>query len=173
MDYDQISSWFMNSIWGVIVLGAIGSIVTICLIKLIKKLYGFYHYSRYKFKQREYSKGLRSGLALRHILKEKDTDFAIVFMLYQISMLILACTSFILIISFLSFLVSNKEGQILTVLSLVVSILLFLNGRWIYEAYREFRIPYKKYIMPILDNLSDDFHKDKAASSEKEGKSDS
>lgn len=152
----------MNSIWGVIILGAIGSIAATCLIKLFKKLYGLYHYSRYKFKVREYNKGVKGGAALGYILKKRDTNFAIIFMLYRFSRLVLSCTSLVLIISTLSYLASNKDNQVLTIFSFLFSVLLFLNFRWIYEEYREVKTPYKKYVLPVLNKLSDDFYKRKA-----------
>lgn len=149
MDLSSITNWLRTSLLGVIVLGALGSLLAILLLGLGKFLLVRCHVGVRAWKKREYDLGWKTGAVLGYLDVRKDPTLAAYFTAYLLARFILAVfASLILFMVFYSLVPTS--GPALRPTTFVLATLFFVSLRWLYEEYRDIRSLYKHEIYPIL-----------------------
>ncbi|MCH8042017.1 MAG: hypothetical protein IH977_17010 [Nitrospinae bacterium] len=150
MELSLIANWLKTSLLGVIVLGALGSIVAILLLRLVNFLMKACGLGIGRWKKREYDQGWRTGTVVGYLKATKDSTLAVFFMAYRLSRVVVA--SLLTIIFFMVFYsLIPATGPALRVGTFLSAVAFFLALRWVYEDFRHIQAIYKHEIHPIIE----------------------
>jgi hypothetical protein len=149
MDMCSITNWLKTSLGGVIVLGAIGSLIAVLLLRSARFLLVTFGIGVQAWKKRQYTQGWTTGFVGGYLQGTKDSTLAVIFVAYLLARLILASfASLFLVVVFYS--VVPSSGPALKVTTFVVAALFFIAQRWLYEEYRDIRALYMHHVYPII-----------------------
>jgi hypothetical protein len=143
MDIASISEWLKGSILGIILLGAIGSIISVFLLKYIAPLIRALGLKPlWYFRKEKMWRYWRSAAAYTHIEHDKTNRKLIYYLFRHIARLVLACSAFITTVIVLTIVIIFKSDIVLTYGTFVLSTLMFLLGYWIKTEYDYITINY-------------------------------
>ncbi|HBN9846897.1 TPA: hypothetical protein L3934_006129 [Pseudomonas aeruginosa] len=143
MDVASISEWLKNSIPGIILLGAIGSIISVILLKYIAPVIRTLGIKPvWYFRKEKMWRYWRSAAAYTHIENDKSNRKLIYYLFRHTARLVLACSAFITTTVVLAIVVTYKSDIILTYGTFILSTLMFLLGYWIKTEYDYITINY-------------------------------
>jgi len=151
MDLIALESWFKNSIPGLVLLGAIGSMLALWLFRLSRYLWNFGVAGRRAFLRWEYKKGWGVGVVAASFQLAKDPIVAMAWYAQTLASLFLALILFLVVFILLLYMLQATTGDILTVSSLALAVLAFLLLRWAYEKHRDINTNFKWIVQPIID----------------------
>lgn len=152
MDLTTIANWLKTSPLGVIVLGAMGSILAILLLRLVKFLLKTFGLGISRWRKREYDQAWRIGVVTGYLKATEDTTLAIYFMAYHLSRVVVSSlVTLVMFMLFYSLLPSS--GPMLRVGTFLAATAFFLAGRWVYEEVRRIRVIYMHEIHPIVEKV--------------------
>ncbi|MGY8627961.1 hypothetical protein [Chromobacterium violaceum] len=143
MDIATINDWLKNSIPGIILLGALGSVVAVFLLKYLgpplrslglKPLWYFHKEQMWRY--------WRSAAAYGHIEKDPTNRKLIYYLFRHIARLVLACGAFVTTTVVFAVVVASRSEVLLTYGTFVLSMLAFLSGYWIKIEYDYITINY-------------------------------
>ena len=165
MNSTTIENWLRSSLLGVIILGAIGSILAILLFKSIQKVMRWFGIGLSIYKKREYNIGFRVGVVLGYIKVTKDPIKAVFFVSYLLARLLVACLMAIILLVLFFGVLPSKGSNILNLATYLTIFLFFLAIRWVFEEFRNIRTIYRREISNIVAAVKK--HKDEKKSETK------
>jgi len=143
MDITSISDWLKNSIPGIVLLGALGSVVAVFLLKYLGpplRLFGLK--PLWYFRKEKLWRYWRSAAAYGHIEKDPTNRKLIFYLFRHVARLVLACGAFVTTTVVFAVVVASRSEVLLTYGTFILSMLAFLSGYWIKIEYDYITINY-------------------------------
>jgi hypothetical protein len=151
MDLVAFSNWLRTTITGLIILGALGSIISIWVFKLFNIFLRLAKTGHKSLKKWEYRKGWNVGIVMGYVQSSHDQIVLTTWFSHRIARLIIAVTSFLAFLIALVFMLLLGTPEVVTKTTLIMVTVCFLLLRWIYEEFRCFRGVYNEFVQPIID----------------------
>ena len=143
MEISEISEWLRTTITGIVLLGALGSILSVAALKFlgppIQKL--ALKPLRYIGKERLW-RYWRSGTAYAHIRSDSTNRKLIYYLFRHLARLIIALTSFGVATTIFSITVTSNSDVLLTYGTFILSMVGFLSAYWAWTEYDYITINY-------------------------------
>ncbi|MDR2220324.1 MAG: hypothetical protein LBE24_07070, partial [Methylobacillus sp.] len=143
MDIEVISEWLKTSITGIVLLGAIGSIIAIGFLKYlgpsIRKV--ALKPLQYMTKEKMW-RYWRSGAAYAYIENDPTNRKVIFYLFRHVARLIMAVATFVLTTIVFSIVVASRSEILLTYGTFILSTLAFLSAYWVKIEYDYITINY-------------------------------
>lgn len=143
MDITTINDWLKTSIPGIVLLGAIGSIVAVFLLKYLGpplRLLGLK--PLWYFRKEKMWRYWRSAKAYGHIENDPTNRKLIYYLFRNVTRLVLASGVFVITTVLFAIVVTSRSEVLLTYGTFVLSMLAFLSGYWIKIEYDYITINY-------------------------------
>lgn len=151
---DEIVRWLMSSPIGVVVLGAVGSLLAIALLRLAKAIINLASKGKGKWRDREYRLGYEAGAVTGYLTVKKDLIILTSYLTWRAVRFVgLVGLCILTAILFLAALPSASYPA-LTVTTLLLSIGFFLLARLAYEEYRHLYHCVEPLFRPMMDEIA-------------------
>ena len=136
MDISSINDWLKNSVPGIVLLGAIGSVVAVFLLKYLgPPLRSLGLKPLWYFRTEHMWRYWRSAAAYRHIEKDPTNRKLVYYLFRHLARLVLACGALVITTTVFAVVVASRSDVLLTYETFVLSMLAFLSGYWIKIEY--------------------------------------
>lgn len=134
MEIEVIKNWLMNSIWGVITLGSLGSLLGALILFLLKKIFSKVNSSKDRFwgallypimRQNFWGEAMR-----KHIAPDSKDVRYLVYYMEHVAYFILDCITFFVCVSFLGhvLIAYGLERPLLLSFLIAINILTFITA---------------------------------------------
>lgn len=151
MNFQFISDWLRNTIPGMLLLGACGSILAVFLLKLFKNIFiSWLPKSIQAYSEHEYMSGYKHGWTFSFLKNDKNVIGAIAYFTFHGLRMILALFATTFFFQFF-LLALPASDRLLTVGTYLLVFMTFICFRWVYVEYRNIRKAYEDQIKPLMD----------------------
>ncbi len=138
-----VAEWLKNSILGIVLLGAIGSLLAVAILRFVgpplQKL--LLRPLNYLGKERLW-RYWRSGAAYAHIESDPTNRLLVFYLVRHLARLVLAVAAFTLTTIIFSVVVASQSAVLLTYGTFVLSMLASLSAYWVWVEYDYITINY-------------------------------
>ena len=143
MDFAQISEWLKTTIAGIVLLGAIGSIVAIGMLKYLAPPMQMLVLKPQQYLRKEKLwRYWRSGAAYAHIQRDPTNRKLIFFLFRHLARLVVALAGFCVTTTIFSVVVASRSEVLLTYGTFILSMSAFLSAYWVKIEYDYITINY-------------------------------
>ncbi len=143
MNLAAIVDWLKNSILGIVLLGAIGSLVSVFVLKYMGPPLRALALKPVWYHRKETAwRYWRSAAAYHHIVYDATNRKLIFYLFRHLARLVLACGVFVTTTVVFAVVVASRSEVLLTYGTFVLSTLIFLCGYWIKAEYDYITINY-------------------------------
>lgn len=141
MDISWLTEWLKTTVPGIILLGALGSVVAVISIRLVGPLLKrvILKPLRYVTKERMW-RFWRSSAAYAHIEKDPTNRKLIYYLFYHLARLLIALTCLLASILVLAIVVASQVEIFLTYGTFILSTFTFLSAYWVWGEYENITI---------------------------------
>ena len=149
----SIADWLKNSIPGLLVLGALGSILAVWVFRIVRFTLKVISRGRQVYFNREFRRGQDAGMVFSHLVVKKDAIMAMTWAAFRIARLLIALAAFLGSLIVLLYLLQLTSGSVLTFGTFIAVLTSFLFLRWAFEEYQELRASYRALVAPIITTI--------------------
>ncbi len=136
MELERLASWFKTTITGIILLGALGSIIAAMLLRFIDRHLGpRVRAVSERWRRKHTPQAFLLGYTAAVMHKDESGRYMQTFMIYHLARFIAALFAFVLCVILFTVVLAAQARELLTGGTLALSIMSFLSLYWIHFEY--------------------------------------
>jgi hypothetical protein len=163
MYFKEIENWLRTTVWGIIFLGAIGSIFAFFIIKLCNYLCNI-KFGIPKGREMVYRHGYLHGYVMGILEDSKNPVLIQIYVAYHLARLIVLIILSVSFMALFFYLLPEKENILLNFNTFISVFIAILSGIFAYFEFIKIGLAYKALLAPLFEQAREKYKNSKSGS---------